>query len=390
MSRKNRMTNHQARTNKNGKVFTRVHNDRNFDVEHARHINAEKSSGNVYFMNPEFGVHASTFEEFERLVYEKLFADHIKKVNEKAEKSRHRERMISAESMLKSPRTCLEETLIYFGDQDHPVEPALVLEMAKEFFAWRAEAFPQLKQFDFAMHVDEQGAVHIHDRSAWLAFDKDGDLIVNQTKSFSQMGFSNKGERYDNAKMQYSKMCREKQIEIARSHGIEVELTPKGKGGLEQEEFKLQKVIEKRKEQEALVVPDYAIDEMKKKVRPVPFHKDMVQLTKEDFESLVMTALLCDRYRMQLYEMSQPLRNEQKQQMMFEHNQELHNMRMVLNMKDDRIEFLKRWLESTGQMDRFEASYKFHVAQRRNEIARNQERVQQAIEEYDGPSFHGD
>lgn len=298
---KRRAGNHNGRTRKDGSVFVAKHLDRNFDVSNASHIDAERCCENTYWMNPTFGFTAETFDEFEKKFYECHFAEHIKRTNEKAVKQRHYERMIDVESMRSNPRTCLEETLIYFGNNKCEKLPRETFDsMMQELVDYIHERFPNCKVVDYAIHRDEQGADHGEMRMAWLA-EKDGVLTINQTKALEQMGFQNNKKRNDNAKKEFTMMIRQKQIEIARAHGLEIETVPRGKGGLDLVEYQLEQAQQKLEDCQRLVVPEERVQEIKQCARPNRFNKDEVVLKKDDFDELVQTALQCDAYRRDNY-----------------------------------------------------------------------------------------
>lgn len=86
---------------------------------------------------------------------------------------------------------------------------------------------------NWAMHQDEMGAPHFHLRRAWPCKDEETGLTTtDQTKSLLKAGIlppdpEKKISKKNNPKMTFDKICREKWIFIARSHGLEIEDTPK-------------------------------------------------------------------------------------------------------------------------------------------------------------------
>ncbi len=108
------------------------------------------------------------------------------------------------------------------------------------------------------MHIDEANP-HIHERKVWTAHDGDM-LIINQEKALAEMGIerpdtSKKVGRKNNAKMTYTKICREKLIEIARAHGIEIEDVPRdpSKSGMKLMRYKYEKLKEDCEEMQTKV-----------------------------------------------------------------------------------------------------------------------------------------
>lgn len=65
MNDKLRVTAHNARTGKDG-VFTALHNDRNFDISHAEHIDPERVGQNFYWCYYD----GMTFDDAERKFYD--------------------------------------------------------------------------------------------------------------------------------------------------------------------------------------------------------------------------------------------------------------------------------------------------------------------------------
>lgn len=100
-----------------------------------------------------------------------------------------------------------------------------------------------------ALFHSELGAPHFHLRRAWPCKDEDTGLTTtDQTKSLLKAGIlppdpEKKISKKNNPKMTFDKMCREKWIFIARSHGLEIEDTPKPReeSGKTLEEFQKEK-----------------------------------------------------------------------------------------------------------------------------------------------------
>lgn len=85
----------------------------------------------------------------------------------------------------------------------------MMARIIQEQINWEQKQFPGLKVLDVALHMDEQGAPHIHERRAWVYTDKAGNLAISQNKSLEQMGVElpnpNKPRsRFNNRKMTFS------------------------------------------------------------------------------------------------------------------------------------------------------------------------------------------
>lgn len=87
-----RATIHNGRTSTLG-AFTPKHNDRNFNINHAEHIDPERVKLNRYWNwtgNPE-----TTFEAAEQAFYEKHIRKHLDAQNARYKAQRHAERVKS-------------------------------------------------------------------------------------------------------------------------------------------------------------------------------------------------------------------------------------------------------------------------------------------------------
>ena len=74
-----RGTTHNGRAGKDG-AYSVKHNDRNFDIENAPHINPEKMSDNWYWHCYQKDCPELTFEQVEKKFYEDNFIESLKKI----------------------------------------------------------------------------------------------------------------------------------------------------------------------------------------------------------------------------------------------------------------------------------------------------------------------
>lgn len=231
-----RATIHNGRTGKDGAYNTK-HNDRQFDISHAEHIDPERVKDNRYWNwtgNPE-----TTFEAAEQAFYEKHMQKHLDAQNARYKAQRHAERVKSMDEYRKSPQTCPEEVILMIGKAGDTIPANMMARIIQEQINWEQKQFPGLKVLDVALHMDEQGAPHIHERRAWIYTDKEGNLAISQNKSLEQMGVELPNPdkprgRFNNRKQTFSKICREHLLQICREHGLEIEEIPqeKSKSGL--------------------------------------------------------------------------------------------------------------------------------------------------------------
>lgn len=226
-----RATIHNGRMNNLG-AFTPKHNDRNFNINHAEHINPERVKLNRYWNwtgNPE-----TTFEAAEIDFYEKHISAHLEAQNARYRAQRHAERAKTMDEYRKSPQTCPEEVILQIGKMGDTIPADMMARIIQEQINWEQKQFPGVKVLNVALHMDEQGAPHIHERRAWVYTDRDGNLAISQNKSLEQMGVKlpnpNKPRsRFNNRKMTFSRMCREHLLQICREHGLEIEEIPQEK-----------------------------------------------------------------------------------------------------------------------------------------------------------------
>lgn len=225
-----RATIHNGRTGKDGAYNTK-HNDRQFDIRNAEHIDPERVKNNRYW---NWTGKETTFEAAEAAFYEKHIKQHLDAQNARYRAQRHAERAKTMDEYRKSPQTCPEEIILQIGKLGDTIPADMMARIIQEQINWEQQQFPGVKVLDVALHMDEQGAPHIHERRAWIYTDKDGNLAISQNKSLEQMGVElpnpNKPRsRFNNRKMTFSRMCREHLLQICREHGLEIEEIPQEK-----------------------------------------------------------------------------------------------------------------------------------------------------------------
>ena len=226
-----RATIHNGRTGKDGAYNTK-HNDRQFDIRNAEHIDPERVKNNRYWNwtgNPKM-----SFEDAEAAFYEQHIKQHLDAQNARYRTQRHAERAKTMDEYRKSPQTCPEEVILQIGKMGDTIPADMMARIIQEQINWEQQQFPGVKVLDVALHMDEQGAPHIHERRAWVYTDRDGNLAISQNKSLEQMGVElpnpNKPRsKFNNRKMSFSRMCREHLLQICREHGLEIEEIPQEK-----------------------------------------------------------------------------------------------------------------------------------------------------------------
>lgn len=245
-----RATIHNARKGKNG-VFSPKHNDRKFNISHTEHINQKKINENRYWNW--IGDPQKTFEDAEIEFYEKYIKEHLDAQNARYKAQRHTERIKTIDEYRKSPHTCPEEVIWMIGKTGDTIPADMMTKIIQEQINWEQREFPGIKVLNVALHMDEEGAPHIHERRVWLYTDKQGNNAIGQNKSLEQMGIQlpnpNKPQsRYNNRKQEFSKICRKHFLQVCKKHGLEIEEHPqeKSRSGLTQIEYKTRQITEKK------------------------------------------------------------------------------------------------------------------------------------------------
>lgn len=235
-----RATIHNGRTSNLG-AFTPKHNDRNFNINHAEHINPERVKLNRYW---NWTGKEITFEDAEHAFYEKHIRQHLDAQNARYRAQRHAERVKSMDEYRRSPQTCPEEVILQIGKLGDTIPADMMARIIQEQINWEQQTFPGVRVLDVALHMDEQGAPHIHERRAWVYTDKDGNSAISQNKSLEQMGVELPNPdrprgRFNNRKQTFSKRCREHLLQVCREHGLEIEEIPqeKSKSGRTLEDY---------------------------------------------------------------------------------------------------------------------------------------------------------
>lgn len=225
-----RATIHNGRTSHLG-AFTPRHNDRNFNISHAEHIDPKRVKDNRYW---NWTGKEITFEAAEIAFYEKHISAHLEAQNARYRTQRHAERAKTMDEYRRSPQTCPEEVILQIGKFGDTIPADMMARIIQEQINWEQKTFPGVKVLDVALHMDEQGAPHIHERRAWIYTDKDGNLAISQNRSLEQMGVElpnpdKPRSRFNNRKQVFSRMCREHLLQICREHGLEIEEIPQEK-----------------------------------------------------------------------------------------------------------------------------------------------------------------
>ena len=263
---KPRANGHRSRKGTNGKPTTAKHNDRDFDVSKAEHIQEDLIKQNEIYKYADIkGKEQLTLDQFEQKFYEQNFSEQLEKRNEKQIVDRHKNRVQTMEQFRKNAKFCPEESIWTIGNRDDKIPPEILKSAFEEFKKWHDEEFQNVVFLDAALHLDEPDAApHIHARQVWFAncFENGKwHKEIGQAAALEEMGIerpepTKKESRYNNAKVTYTAIVREKWLDICEAHGVDVEREPqnKSKSGLPLAKLKYNTLLQKIEEKESQII----------------------------------------------------------------------------------------------------------------------------------------
>ena len=234
-----RATRHNGRGSKKG-IYSTKHNDRNFDLSNAKHIDPSRTYLNVYwdwkngmrsgdvraFEDEEGNV--PSFEDAEKDFYAIRYQAYVDGQHARNAKRRHSERDRTIEEIRHDRRFTPEETIFQFGCNGEGATAEQLMAIVDEFRARFVEQYgTHVHILDWALHMDET-TVHIQERHCFDFLNQYGEIEPKQEKALEQLGIplphpDQKPDKYNNRKMTFDAMNRLMLIEIAKDHGLEIE-----------------------------------------------------------------------------------------------------------------------------------------------------------------------
>lgn len=258
-----RGTRHNARGMKhssNGYVVN--HNDREFDLQDADNIDAQKSSENLYCncYNKKFyraNQKQMTFEDVEKKYYEEHYRQQWQEQQERYKSKRQYKYMKDFDAWRQSKRYCPEEQVLQIGNVDEHATAEQTKKImtdyinALERFSLNHNNFLQI--LDVAYHADE-AVPHVHVRYTYQ-YQENDHMSIGQNKSLEAAGFElpypEKEEgRFNNRKMTFDKIMRETFLDICERHGINVERDPEMNAKHDRSKKKL--IADKKRQNETI------------------------------------------------------------------------------------------------------------------------------------------
>ena len=220
-----RLTLHSGRVDSSGR-----HNDRNFDVSKAEHIDQTRMSLNKYYTYN--GDCESTFQQLELDYYNKHFADALNARNEMYQTYRQPKRCQTMDQFFRSVKSRPEDVIFQVGTRSEHITGEELWKIAIDYRERFEEIYgSSCRILDMALHLDED-TPHVHVRRVWLGVDQNGNETVSQTQALQALGIlppdpDKALSKNNNAKMAFTHQEQALLMQICQEHGIELETIPK-------------------------------------------------------------------------------------------------------------------------------------------------------------------
>ena len=314
------------------------HNDRNFDISKAKHIEEERIIENKYWTYN--GNTSKTFEQLELEYYTKNFYAHIAAQNERNTKMRHPSRNKTVEQYFRSHRTQPEDVILQVGNKDSHIDKELLWECALEYEKRFSEAYGRsCKILDMALHNDE-ATPHVHIRRVWIGEDDYGHLQVSQRKGLEALGYVRPDldqaySRTNNPKITFTRQERTLFENICKEKGLDIDISNREKREhLSVSEYKQKKVKDATKEMERY------LEDLKKQAKTIENTKEQV----DEFTTSYIDMMESSSYYANLY------------------REQLENIRRMNDKKLRDKAILKLFKESTGHVVSKDVDFRAAIA----------------------------
>ena len=227
---------HNGRTTKAGNVYNANHNTKIETREKQKHIDHERTLENVVWArdinNPGSKKLIRQEGSFDARAYElQFYKDRFGAARERKNaeyiRTGHKSDVRTMEQVINNKKTAPLETIYQIGKEGEHVTPEQLEKVFREFTNWMQKQYgSNMEILDVALHVDE-ATPHIHARYVFFARDRNGDLDVNQTAAFKELGIERpnpdkKVGKYNNSLMTFTERNREQFYTICERNGIEI------------------------------------------------------------------------------------------------------------------------------------------------------------------------
>lgn len=204
------------------------HNDRNFNLNNAKHIDQTRQSENFYINR--YLDETITFDECERRYYQENYLQWLEAQNEKYRKRRQYGYIRSIDDLRKAEKTQAKEIILQIGNKNNHTDKEALFKCIHQFneeFNKRYGTNAHI--LDIAIHNDE-ATPHAHIRFICDYTDKDGVKKIGTDKALRQLGIkqpkeNEKADRYNNALQTFTEQIRFIWNAIIKGNGIELDET---------------------------------------------------------------------------------------------------------------------------------------------------------------------
>ena len=204
------------------------HNDRNFNINNATHIDQTRQSENFYINR--YLDETITFEECERRYFEENYSQWLETQNEKYRKRRQYGYIRSIDDLMKAEKTQPKEMILQIGNKDNHTDKEVLLQCIHQFneeFNKRYGTNAHI--LDISVHNDEK-TPHAHIRFICDCTEKDGIKKICTDKALKTLGIkppkaNAKTDRYNNALQTFTEQIRFIWNTIIKRNGIELDET---------------------------------------------------------------------------------------------------------------------------------------------------------------------
>ena len=234
MAKKMKATVRNGRATASGKVYNANHNTKAETRNQERHIDHSRTEQNINLQFTAEGRvrRCGSFDAkaFELSRYEELYGTGQEAKNARYIADGHPERCKSVADIYASRRTAPLETILQIGSRDTDIDPQ---ERKEKLMGAAAELIDSLQKrwgdnlhlLDLSLHLDEDGAPHIHTRMTFSALDKFGQRIPNQAQAFEAMGIqrpdpTTKEGKYNCPLITFSELIRQEFYDLCEKRGI--------------------------------------------------------------------------------------------------------------------------------------------------------------------------
>lgn len=207
------------------------HNNREFDLDKAKHINKEKTKDNIIitYDNQPF----ETLDSVELKFYNERYGKWLNQKNNNYIKDGHKEKTKTMEEMIKIKNYKPKEILIQIGDKDNNIGDEKFIQVMNNLLDEMKTKYSNFHMIDASIHLDET-TPHCHLRGIFDIYNKKYDRYeIFQKRALNEMGFyqpdlTKPETKFNNCKISFDKDLREMIAKIVKKvANTQVNLVPR-------------------------------------------------------------------------------------------------------------------------------------------------------------------